>query len=80
MIGEILLNNNERCHSNFSTTFRKVNTPLKKVIFPLQGLLYSTIWPASEMPSRQQYEYVSLIPLVSAGTNSLALFSFLNSS
>jgi hypothetical protein len=28
MIGQILPNNNERCYSNFSHTFREVNTPL----------------------------------------------------
>jgi hypothetical protein len=28
MIGQILPNNNERCYSNFSPTFREVNTPL----------------------------------------------------
>jgi hypothetical protein len=27
MIGQILPNNNERCYSNFSPTFREVNTP-----------------------------------------------------
>jgi hypothetical protein len=27
MIGQILSNNNEICYSNFSHTFRKVNTP-----------------------------------------------------
>jgi hypothetical protein len=27
MIEQILPNNNERCYSNFSTTFREVNTP-----------------------------------------------------
>jgi hypothetical protein len=28
MIGQILSNNNERCYSNFSPTFREVNTPM----------------------------------------------------
>jgi hypothetical protein len=27
MIGQILLNNNDRCYSNFSPTFREVNAP-----------------------------------------------------
>jgi hypothetical protein len=29
MIKQILSNNNERCYSNFSSTFREVNTPLE---------------------------------------------------
>jgi hypothetical protein len=31
MIGQILTNNNERCYSNFSPTFREVNTPIHKL-------------------------------------------------
>jgi hypothetical protein len=30
MIEQILPNNNERCYSNFSPTFREVNTPLTR--------------------------------------------------
>jgi hypothetical protein len=32
MIGQILSNNNEKCYSNFSHTFREVNTPLAGVL------------------------------------------------
>jgi hypothetical protein len=34
MIRQILPNNNERCYSNFSPTFREVNTPLGQLASP----------------------------------------------
>jgi hypothetical protein len=36
MIKQILSTNNERCYSNFSHTFREVNTPLKDLSRPFR--------------------------------------------
>jgi hypothetical protein len=42
MIGQILPNNNERCYSNFSPTFREVNTP-NAMIPAIQSYLPSAV-------------------------------------
>jgi hypothetical protein len=42
MIGQILPKNNERCYSNFSPTFREVNTP-----YIITKKIYMPAWPAA---------------------------------
>jgi hypothetical protein len=50
MIEQILPNNNERCYSNFSPTFREVNTPfVEKFLFFYQIFFENTLSSIDEI-------------------------------
>jgi hypothetical protein len=62
MIGQILPNNNERCYSNFSPTFREVNTPfvILRLVMQKSLLIFCLIHRKITLELDKQWQDITL--------------------